>query len=109
MISAIIVAAGSSRRIGFDKMFAPLAGHPVIWHSIKAFNETKEIDEIVIVAKDDRIPEFQAVAKEGKFKKVKAVVAGGSERHLSVWNGLQAVEGKESEFVAIHDGARPLT
>jgi 2-C-methyl-D-erythritol 4-phosphate cytidylyltransferase len=109
MISAIIVAAGSSRRMGFDKMFAPLSGHPVVWHSIKAFQDTKEIEEIVIVAKEDQIPEFQEVVKDGKFKKVAQIVAGGAERHLSVWNGLQAVQGKDSEFVAIHDGARPLT
>ena len=109
MISAIIVAAGSSRRMGFDKMFVPLAGHPVVWHSMKAFQDTKEIDEIIIVAKEEHIPEYEAVAREGKFRKVKEVVAGGAERHLSVWNGLQAVQGKDSDFVAIHDGARPLT
>ncbi len=109
MISAIIVAAGSSRRMGFDKMFTSLSGHPVIWHSIKAFQDTKEIDEIVVVVKEERIPEFEAVVKDGKFKKVREVVAGGTERQNSVWNGLQAVQGKDSEFVAIHDGARPLT
>src|SRR5215213_5943106 len=109
MISAIIVAAGSSRRMGSDKMFAPLAGHPVVWHSLRAFHDTREIDEIIVVCKQDRIPDFQALAKDSKFKKVTQVVAGGLERHLSVWHGLQAVQGKASEFVAIHDGARPLT
>ena len=49
MVSAIIVAAGSSRRMGFDKLFAPLAGKPVLWHSIKAFNDTKDVDEILVV------------------------------------------------------------
>src|SRR5205823_1085118 len=43
-----------------------------------------------------------------KFRKVKAVVAGGVQRHFSVWNGLQAAEAK-SGYIAIHDGARPLT
>src|SRR6478672_1924137 len=109
MISAIIVAAGSSRRMGSDKMFTSLAGHPVVWHSMRAFQDTREIDEIIIVCKESQIPDFRALAKESKFKKVTQVVAGGTERHLSVWNGLQAVQGKESEFVAIHDGARPLT
>jgi 2-C-methyl-D-erythritol 4-phosphate cytidylyltransferase len=109
MVSAIIVAAGSSRRMGFDKLFAPLAGKPVIWHSLKAFSDCKEVDEIILVAKEDRLPEFHQVVKEEKLKKVGKIVPGGAERHLSVWNGLQAVDSKQSEFVAIHDGARALT
>ncbi len=60
MVSAIIVAAGSSRRMGFDKLFTPLAGKPVLWHSIKAFNDTKEVDEILIVTKDDRMDEVKS-------------------------------------------------
>lgn len=109
MTSAIIVAAGSSRRMGFDKMFAELAGKPVVWHSIKAFEDTKEIDEIIIVAKEDRVEEFQRLVKSANFSKVKEIVAGGAERHISVWRGLQTVQSAGSEFVAVHDGARPLT
>ena len=52
MVSAIIVAAGSSRRMGFDKLFAKLAGKPVLWHSLKAFSDCKEVDEILIVTKE---------------------------------------------------------
>ena len=109
MTSAIIVAAGSSRRMGFDKMFAPLAGKPVLWHSIKAFHDTREISSIVVVAHQDRVAETQALIAGSKFTKVLEVVAGGSERHLSVWEGLQAISARECELVAIHDGARPLT
>ena len=109
MVSAIIVAAGSSRRMGFDKLFAPLAGHPVLWHSLRAFNDTAEIDEIIVVTKDDRMDEVETLVAGSKFKKVSKVVGGGAERHISVWNGLQTVQSKGSEFIAIHDGARPLT
>jgi 2-C-methyl-D-erythritol 4-phosphate cytidylyltransferase len=109
MNSAIIVAAGISRRMGFDKMFASLGGHPVVWHSIKAFEDAREIGEIVLVVREERIPEFTQLIKQSRFEKVRAVVPGGVERHFSVWNGLQAVESKGSEYVAIHDGARPLT
>ena len=109
MVSAIIVAAGSSRRMGFDKLFAPLAGKPVIWHSLRAFSETKEIDEIIVVAREDRVAEFEKLVQEEAVAKVANVIAGGVERHLSVWNGLQAVSSKGSEYVAIHDGARPLS
>jgi 2-C-methyl-D-erythritol 4-phosphate cytidylyltransferase len=108
MVSAIIVAAGSSRRMGFDKLFAPLAGKPVLWHSIKAFNDTKDVDEILVVTKDDRMDEVEDLVSKGKLLKVRKVISGGAERHISVWNGLQAVDSKGSEFIAIHDGARPL-
>ena len=109
MVSAIIVAAGSSRRMGFDKLFAPLCGHPVLWHALRAFNDTKEVGEIIIVTKDDRMDEVEALVAASKFKKVSKVISGGAERHISVWNGLQAVQSRGSEFIAIHDGARPLT
>lgn len=108
MISAIIVAAGSSRRMGFDKLFAPLAGKPVVWHSLKAFASTEEIGEIVVVAREDRLAEFEELVAGEKFTTPIKIIAGGAERHLSVWNGLQAVDA-ETEYVAIHDGARPLT
>ena len=109
MVSAIIVAAGSSRRMGFDKLFAPLAGKPVVWHSLKAFHDCRAVDEIIVVAKEERLDEFKQLVKKEELLKTKKIIAGGAERHLSVWNGLQAVGSKRSEFVAIHDGARPLT
>jgi 2-C-methyl-D-erythritol 4-phosphate cytidylyltransferase len=109
MVSAIIVAAGSSRRMGFDKLFAPLAGHPVLWHSLKAFAATREVDEIIVVAREDRMGEIEKLIAESRLDKVSKVIAGGEERHLSVWNGLKSVQSRESEFIAIHDGARPLT
>ena len=109
MVSAIIVAAGSSRRMGFDKLFAKLAGKPVLWHSLKAFSDCKEVDEILIVTKEDGMDEVEALVAAEKLKKVTKVISGGEARHISVWNGLQAVNSQGSEFVAIHDGARPLT
>ena len=108
MVSAIIVAAGSSRRMGFDKLFAQLAGKPVLWHSIKAFSETDDIHEIIIVTKEEHLEDVQTMVTKGKFAKVTKVLRGGDERHESVWIGLQQIDAKGSEFVAIHDGARPL-
>jgi 2-C-methyl-D-erythritol 4-phosphate cytidylyltransferase len=108
MVSAVIVAAGSSRRMGFDKLFAPLRGKPVIAHSISAFESTDEIGEIVLVTRVEQKRRLgELIASEG-WRKVSRVVEGGAERHLSVWSGLQAVSGNAA-FVAIHDGARPLT
>ncbi|MGB8168456.1 MAG: 2-C-methyl-D-erythritol 4-phosphate cytidylyltransferase [Chthoniobacteraceae bacterium] len=109
MVSAIIVAAGSSRRMGFDKLFTLLASKPVLWHSLKAFSECKEVDEILIVARDDQMDDVEKLVGSEKLTKVKKVIGGGAERHISVWNGLQAVEAEGSSFIGIHDGARPLT
>lgn len=107
MITAIIVAAGSSRRMGFDKLFAPLAGKPVVAHSIAAFEKCSDIDQIVLVCREERIKELEQLVKKEKFRKVGRIVGGGAERHFSVWKGLQAVSA-ETTYVVIHDGARPL-
>ena len=95
--------------MGFDKLFTPLVGKPVIWHSLKAFSDCREIDEIVIVAREDRLGEFEKLLAGEKMSKVTKLISGGNERHDSVWNGLQAVASEGCQFVAIHDGARPLT
>jgi 2-C-methyl-D-erythritol 4-phosphate cytidylyltransferase len=108
MVSAVIVAAGSSRRMGFDKLFAPLRGKPVLAHSVAAFEQTAEIGEIVIVTRAEQMKTLGKLAASEHWKKVKDLIEGGAERHLSVWAGLQAVSGSAG-FVAIHDGARPLT
>jgi 2-C-methyl-D-erythritol 4-phosphate cytidylyltransferase len=109
VVSAIIVAAGSSRRMGFDKLFATLAGHPVLWYSLAAFAECPEIDEAVVVAREDRIADIEKMVASLGSTRIRKVIAGGAERHLSVWKGLQEVDSHGSAYVAIHDGARPLT
>lgn len=108
MVSAIIVAAGSSRRMGFDKLFAPLAGHPVLWHSIQAFSAAEAVQEIIVVTKAAHVPQVEELVASSGFSKVTKVLPGGEERHESVWCGLQRITAHGSEFVAIHDGARPL-
>ena len=95
--------------MGFDKLFAKLAGKPVLWHSLRAFSDCAEVDEILIVTKEDGMDEVEALVAAEKMKKVTKVISGGEARHISVWNGLQAVNSRGSEYVAIHDGARPLT
>jgi 2-C-methyl-D-erythritol 4-phosphate cytidylyltransferase len=108
MVSAIIVAAGRGRRMGFDKILAPLHGKPVLYWSVAAFQKCEDVDEIIVVTREDAIPEVQKMVDVEGLNKVTQIVAGGAERHLSVWNGLQAVSSEGSEYVAIHDGARPL-
>ena len=108
MTSAIIVAGGSSRRMGFDKIFTLLHGKPVLYWSLAAFEQCASVDEILVVTREDHIADVQKLVRAEKLHKVRAVVAGGAERYLSVWNGLKAVQSEGSQFVAIHDGARPL-
>ena len=107
MTSAIIVAAGSGTRMGFDKLLASLGGAPVILHTLRAFQACQDVDEIVVVASPDRQEVIQRLADDAGLTKLRAFVPGGSERHLSVWAGIQAVAA-DCAYVAVHDGARPL-
>ena len=105
MLSAIIVAAGSSERMGFDKLFALVSGKPVIAYTIAAFEEAKCVDEIILVGRADSLGELEKVIS--RSGKVKEIVAGGAERSDSVRAGLQNVDSK-TDFVAVHDAARPM-
>ncbi|MFM7605883.1 MAG: 2-C-methyl-D-erythritol 4-phosphate cytidylyltransferase [Prosthecobacter sp.] len=101
--AAIIVAAGSSRRMGFNKLLAPLAGEPVLLRTLRAFQACPQITEIILVAGD----EVAATIEHGQVPKLTQKVAGGAERHFSVKAGLDAVSAG-CDLIAIHDGARPL-
>ncbi len=98
--SAIIVAAGSSRRMGFDKLASPLAGVPVLRRTLEAFVAAESIDEVVVVCPAER---WEWLG--GHFPKPVKRVDGGADRQDSVAAGLAEVS---SNFVAVHDGARPL-
>lgn len=98
--AAIIVAAGSSRRMGFDKLAADLLGRSVLCRSVDAFMATPEISRVIIVTTPER---FASLGED--FPKPLVRADGGTERQHSVENGLALVS---EEFVAVHDGARPL-
>src|SRR6202165_3102089 len=108
MVSAVIVAAGSSRRMGFDKLFANLAGQPVIAHSIAAFENTEEIGEIVLVTREDRKGEFETLVASEGYGKVRRMAAGGEGRLFAVGHGLEGVDAGAA-YVPIQEGPRPLT
>ncbi|MGJ8656710.1 MAG: 2-C-methyl-D-erythritol 4-phosphate cytidylyltransferase [Akkermansiaceae bacterium] len=101
MLSVIIVAAGNSRRMGFDKLMAPLHGKPVLAHSLKTFLESPDVTEVILVSTSDRLNEL-AISND-KLK----LTSGGQNRHDSVSNGIAAVSA-DAKFIAVHDGARPF-
>lgn len=101
MLSVIIVAAGSSRRMGFDKLMAPLAGKPVLYHTVQAFLKFEQVIEVIVVTNADRFSDLDI--KSPKLKHVE----GGADRHNSVAHGIVEVSQKSS-YIAVHDGARPL-
>jgi 2-C-methyl-D-erythritol 4-phosphate cytidylyltransferase len=105
MLSAIIVAAGASERMGFDKLFAPLGGKPVIAHTIDAFERTSCVDEIVLVGRNDSLDELRKILDSKS--KVRQLVPGGTFRQDSVRAGLERVDSRV-DYVAVHDAARPL-
>ncbi len=108
-VSAIIVAAGNSTRMGLgkSKQFIELCGEPVIKHTLRAFENCEVINSVVIVCREQDENEIKEIIKSAKFSKVKAVVYGGETRDISVKNGVQACDERTTHF-AIHDGARPL-
>jgi 2-C-methyl-D-erythritol 4-phosphate cytidylyltransferase len=103
---AVIVAAGSASRMGgIDKVMAELGGEPMIKRTVRTFQESDVISEIVIVTRPDLIVPIMGLC--AGFEKVKAVVAGGKSRPESVHLGLNALSNKV-KLAAVHDGARPL-
>lgn len=106
--SAVIVAAGSSTRMeGGSKQMLPLAGIPVVVHTLRAFAMTPCIHEIIIVAKESEIPMYDELIKEYELQKITKIIPGGQSRQESVRFGLDAVD-ERSMYIAISDGARCL-
>lgn len=101
--AAVIVASGSSRRMGFDKLAAEINGKSVLARTVEAFMRADGISRVIVVCPEDR---FQLL-ENGIHTKPLDRVNGGENRQDSVANGL-AVLGEEDELVAVHDGARPL-
>ena len=107
MLSAIIVAGGSSQRMGFDKLFAAIAGEPVIAHAIRAFEGATSVSEILVVARERCHREIRMICDKAGFKKIHAIVPGGERRQDSVRAGLDRID-RDIKYVAVHDAARPL-
>ena len=107
MLTAIIVAGGSSQRMGFDKLRADLAGLPVLAHALALFEQTASVTDIILVGRAEHLAEYDEINRNAGFRKVKAVIPGGARRQDSVRCGLAQLSA-EAAFVAVHDAARPL-
>ena len=106
-VDAVIVAAGASTRFGGeDKLFVELAGRPMVAWSLAAYDDTKSVDRIVVVASPENRERMQQIAAKWAPARFAGVVPGGPRRRDSVGAGLKLCT---SRYVAIHDGARPLT
>lgn len=106
--SAIIVCAGNSTRMGgINKILMPLGNRKVIGVTMTAFQNCESISEIVVVARESDIPEIKKEAERIGITKLKDCVTGGETRQKSVINGAKCIS-KDSEMIAVHDGARPL-
>ena len=101
-MTAVLVAAGSSTRMGFDKLSFDLGGETVLERSVRAFDECPEVDELVLVTGASGENAERAAAR---CKKPVQLVRGGATRAESARNGVAAAHGA---LVAVHDAARPF-
>lgn len=105
--SVVIVAAGSSERMGSDKMLMTLGSKPVIIRTLMAFQQSPMVDDIVVVTRPEKIVAIADMIKLYDISKVTQVISGGATRVESSLAGVSAVH-KGAKLIAIHDGARPL-
>ena len=102
-VAVAILAAGSSERLGEDKVIADLGGHPVVAWSIAAAEASGAFDEIVVVTAPRRMAAVEALVRPA-YPRVR-VVEGGHTRTASSWAALDATD---AQIIAIHDAARPF-
>lgn len=104
---AIIAAAGSGSRMksGTSKQFIELNGIPVLIRTLFAFDKAEKIDGVIIVTRKTDIETVKDMVKAYGIKKVLTIAVGGETRQDSVSNALKVTD---SEYVLIHDGARPF-
>lgn len=103
----MIVAAGSSSRMGQPKQQIPLHGAPVLLHTLRVMQSVEAIDELLLVTRPEDIVSFRAMAEAANIEKLRTIVAGGASRQQSVCCGLAALP-PQTTLLGIHDGARPL-
>ena len=105
----MVLGAGSSARMGGkDKLLADLEGEPVIVCSLRAFEASPGIRSVVVTTSGDNEANIREAVEQAGLAKVRAFVRGGASRAESVLHGLRALDSEPPDYVAVHDGARPL-
>lgn len=105
--SMVVLAAGSSQRMGYDKITADLKGKPVILRTLQAFEDSECVNEIIVVTRNESLAELSDIIAQAGLKKVKKVVEGGKTRAESSNIGIFQCN-RNAKLIGIHDGARPL-
>lgn len=105
--SAVVVAAGSSQRMGEDKLALTLGGVPVLLRSLLCLERCEEIDEIIVVTQPESLAPVSRMCKNGGVTKASKVVCGGSTRTQSALSGVCAAN-RRAKIICIHDAARPF-
>ena len=104
--TAVVVAAGNGQRLGTDKTFLELVGKPLIAWPVDVLQNSEHINEIILVLHENKLDIGHNLTQKNRWSKVTAICAGGKRRQDSVRNGLFAIN--RSDWVLIHDGARPF-
>lgn len=107
---ALISAAGKGSRMNLDinKQYIKIKGIPILARTIKKFQECDQIDEIILIVNEkDIVFCKESIVDFFGFSKVKKIVSGGSQRYISVYNGLKSINESQS-IVVVHDGVRPF-
>jgi 2-C-methyl-D-erythritol 4-phosphate cytidylyltransferase len=106
-VGAIVVAAGRSTRMGFDKLWADLGGRPVLAWSLSALAGCAALDRLVVVTSEDRLDDaFRLVGRTVPARLRGRAIVGGERRRDSVAAGLEALN--DCSWVLVHDAARPF-
>lgn len=107
--TAIVLAAGQGRRMGTatQKQFLEVNGKPLLYYSLRGFQDSPRIQKIILVTGQDKIEYCrEKIVKRYGFTKVAKIIPGGAQRYDSVYEGLK--NGEDCEYIFIHDGARPF-
>ena len=111
---AIILCGGRGKRMkaGRNKVLLEIGGRPIIFHTLKNFEESKDINGIVLVIGDKDVNVFEKIIKKYKFKKIIGLISGGKERQDSGYNGIKfldaEIKNKKNLILIFHNGANPF-
>jgi 2-C-methyl-D-erythritol 4-phosphate cytidylyltransferase len=109
-IAVVVPGAGSGERLAApeNKPFLLLGEKPLLIHAIQRFQESPEIDEIVLLVQRKDITRAETLVAEYRLGKVVAVLEGGDRRQDSVYRGLKRLQGRGIAYVLVHDAVRPF-